>query len=41
MSRPLIAVLRGVTPLEAKDIGSVLIDAGLTRIEIPMSAPSA
>lgn len=41
MRRPLIAVLRGVTPLEAKDIGSVLIDAGLTRIEIPMSAPSA
>ena len=40
MSRPLIAILRGVTPLEAKDIAAELIDAGITRIEVPMNSPS-
>lgn len=39
MSRPLIAILRGVTPPEAKDIASVLIEAGITRIEVPMNSP--
>lgn len=40
MSRPLIAILRGVTPLEAKDIAAVLIEEGITRIEVPMNSPS-
>jgi 2-dehydro-3-deoxyphosphogalactonate aldolase len=41
MSRPLIAILRGVTPLEVKDIATVLIEEGITRIEVPMNSPSA
>ncbi|MGB7316476.1 MAG: 2-dehydro-3-deoxy-6-phosphogalactonate aldolase [Planktotalea sp.] len=40
MSRPLIAILRGLTPLEAKDIAAVLIEEGITRIEVPMNSPS-
>lgn len=39
MSRPLIAILRGIAPLEAKDIAGVLIEAGITRIEVPMNSP--
>lgn len=39
MSRPLIAILRGLQPHEAHDIGSVLIEAGITRIEVPLNSP--
>lgn len=41
MSRPLIAVLRGLRPDEAHDIGSVLIESGITRIEVPLNSPDA
>ena len=41
MSRPLIAILRGVTPLEVSAITGELIEAGITRIEVPMNSPSA
>ena len=39
MSRPLIAILRGVTPEEAVDICAACIDAGITRIEVPLNSP--
>ena len=39
MSRNLIAILRGVTPPEAAAICAACIDAGITRIEVPLNSP--
>ena len=39
MKRPLIAILRGVRPEEAEGIVSVLIESGMTAIEIPLNSP--
>jgi 2-dehydro-3-deoxyphosphogalactonate aldolase len=36
---PLIAIIRGVTPDEAVDIGSALIDGGIRIIEVPLNSP--
>jgi 2-dehydro-3-deoxyphosphogalactonate aldolase len=39
MRRPLIAILRGLEPAGAVAIGQALIDAGITRIEVPLNSP--
>ena len=36
---PLIAILRGVRPVEVADIGGVLVEAGFRLIEVPMNSP--
>src|SRR3954453_7978523 len=38
MKRPLVAILRGVKPEETEAIVGVLIDAGMTAIEIPLNS---
>lgn len=40
MTRPLIAILRGITTPEATDIGRALLDAGISRIEVPLNSPN-
>jgi 2-dehydro-3-deoxyphosphogalactonate aldolase len=39
MKRPLVAILRGVKPDEAEGIVDVLIESGMTAIEIPLNSP--
>ncbi len=36
---PLVAILRGVTPVEVEDIGQALVEAGFTLIEVPLNSP--
>jgi 2-dehydro-3-deoxyphosphogalactonate aldolase len=36
---PLVAILRGITPAEAPDIGAALVEAGFCIIEVPLNSP--
>jgi 2-dehydro-3-deoxyphosphogalactonate aldolase len=39
MTRPLIAILRGLRPDEAEPMTDALIDAGIALIEVPLNSP--
>ena len=41
MSRPIIAILRGIRPQEAVLVTDTLLAAGLGRIEVPLNSPDA
>lgn len=36
---PLVAILRGLTPEEAVDVGEALLDAGFNCLEVPLNSP--
>ena len=40
-TRPLVAILRGLRPEEAADIGEALVAAGILCAEVPLNSPNA
>ena len=40
MEMPIIAIIRGVEPEDVVEVGRVLIDAGITIIEVPLNSPN-
>ncbi len=40
MSRPIIAILRGLHPSDAAATGHALINAGIDKIEVPLNSPN-
>lgn len=36
---PLVAILRGIRPEEAVDVGAALVEAGITVLEVPLNSP--
>lgn len=38
---PLVAILRGLTPDEAVDVGEALVAVGFTCLEVPLNSPDA
>ena len=39
MNRNIIAILRGISPDEAVAVCGTLIEAGITKIEVPLNSP--
>ena len=41
MNRNIIAILRGIKPEEVLDIVHVIVDSGITQVEVPLNSPRA